>query len=187
VAAGSRKAVPIGRVVGVFGVRGWLRIRSDTEPRAGILEHPIWLVGGEGQWREHALVDGRVHGSGLVACLEGIDERETARAFVGRDIAVDRDALPELEEGEYYWIDLVGLEVRSVAGEVFGTVTQVMETGANDVLVVRGRREWLVPYLPGSVVRRVDLDAGTIEVEWDFDWEQDDAGDREPSGDEREA
>ncbi len=101
-----------------------------------------------------------------MARLDGVTDRDAAAALAGCDVGVARDALPALDDGEYYWSDLIGLEVRSVDGVALGTVARMMETGANDVLVVDGERERLVPYLPGRVVRSVDLEAGTIEVDW---------------------
>ena len=158
--------VPVGRVAGPYGVRGWLRVRSDTDPPEGLLDHGTWLIGGRGGWAEHHLAEGRRHGAGLVVRLEGVTDRDAAGAFAGRDVGVARDALPALEDGEYYWADLIGLEVRNAEGVALGTVVRMMETGANDVLVVDGERERLVPYLPDRVVRRVDLAAGRIEVDW---------------------
>ncbi len=166
---GSREVVPVGRIAGPYGVRGWVRVRSDTDPPEGLLDHATWLIGAPGDWTEHRVAEGRVHGAGLVARLEGLGDRDAAGALSGRDIGIERDALPELEDGDYYWTDLIGLEVRTVEGARLGTVVRMMETGANDVLVVGGERERLLPYLPGRVVRRVDLEAGSIEVDWNVE------------------
>ena len=159
--------MPLGRVTGVFGIRGWLRVRSDTDPPEGLLGYSPWSLRVGGDRREFQLLEGRRHGPGLVARLSGIADREQAGALVGCDVAVPRAWLPELSEGEYYWFDLVGLEVVTVDGCGLGRVERLMATGANDVLVVRGERERLIPYLPGTVVVDVDVGVGRIRVDWD--------------------
>jgi 16S rRNA processing protein RimM len=159
--------VTMGRVSGVYGVRGWLRVHSDCEPAEGLLDYSPWQLRTAGGWRSHALESGRVHGSGLVAKLATVDDRDQARGLVGADIAVDRNQLPALAVDEYYWTDLIGLEVVTRTGESLGRVTAIMETGANDVLVVSGERERLVPFIRGRVVLGVDAGAGRIEVDWD--------------------
>jgi 16S rRNA processing protein RimM len=99
--------------------------------------------------------------------IAGIDDRDIAASLLNTQIAVRREQLPPAAEGEYYWSDLVGLAVRTIAGVELGKVTHLMQTGANDVLVVKGDRERLIPFLQPDVVKRVDLDAGIIEVDWD--------------------
>ena len=161
--------VTLGRIVGLFGVKGWVKIYSATRPIEDILNYSEWLVGGEGAERRVRLLDGRLQGPGLVALLEGCADRDQARALVGATIAVERAQLPALAEGEYYWCDLEGLRVLTLEGQVLGNVDHLIETGANDVLVVHGERERLLPYT-GEVVRRIDLEAGLIEVDWDADF-----------------
>lgn len=162
--------VSMGRVSGVYGVRGWLRVRSDCEPAEQLLDYSPWQLKTAGGWRSHALEDGRAHGSGLVAKLAAVDDRDAARTLVGADIAVERSQLPALAEDEYYWTDLIGLEVVTREGARLGRVIGLMQTGANDVLVVSGDRERLVPFILGQVVREVDAAAGRIEVDWDPDF-----------------
>jgi 16S rRNA processing protein RimM len=157
-------------VTGVYGVRGWVRLRSDTEPPAGLLDYSPWLLRRDDGWREFEPLEGRVHRTGLVASLAGVDAREAAGRLVGADIGIRRAQLQPLEPGEHYWVDLLGLEVRNREGRVLGTVARLLETGANDVLVVVGDRERLVPYLVGRVIDRVDLAGGVIEVDWDADF-----------------
>ncbi len=159
--------VNVGRVSGVYGVRGWVRVRSDCEPMEQLLAYSPWQLGGGDGWRVYVPEAGRPHGPGLVVKLASVDDREQARALVGADIAVERDQLPALTDDEYYWNDLVGLGVVTRDGRELGKVTGLMETGANDVLVVGGERERLIPYIPGQVVLRVDTRAGCIEVDWD--------------------
>jgi 16S rRNA processing protein RimM len=112
-------------------------------------------------------VEGQPHGRGYIGRFEGIEDRDAAAGLIGAEIAVPREQLPPAEAGEYYWVDLVGLEVVTSEGESLGHVDHLLETGAHDVLVVAGERERLIPYTPGVHVLEVDLDGGRIVVEWD--------------------
>jgi 16S rRNA processing protein RimM len=158
--------VIVGRVAGLYGVRGWVKVRSDTRPREGILNYNPWRMKLGGEWKEMRLAEGRAHGEGIIARLEGYTDRDRAGELIGAEIAVDRAQLPPARPGEYYWSDLVGLRVLTLDGTELGTVDHLLETGANDVLVVQGERERLLPWI-GSVVREVDLGAGVIRVDWD--------------------
>lgn len=167
--------VLLGRIVGLFGVKGWVKIHSDTGPRENILGYSPWYLLRAGQWQRCSLQAGRRHGKGLVAQLEGCADRDSAAELVGCTIAIRREQLPEIEH-EYYWRDLLGLQVRTTGGVALGHVIELMETGANDVLVVReqapeidsnDQRERLIPYIPGQVVKKVDLQAGDLIVDWD--------------------
>ena len=160
----------MGRVSGAYGVRGWLRVRSDCEPAEQLLGYSTWRLKTSEGWRNHALEAGKPHRNGLVVKLAAVDDRERARALVGADIAVERSELPALDEGEYYWADLIGLAVTTRDGESLGRVTGLMATGANDVLVVEGERERLVPFIEDQVVLAVDMRARRIEVDWDPDF-----------------
>ena len=130
-----------------------------------ILDYRPWLLGE--QKSPVKIIDGRKQGKGLVALLPGFEDREQAITLVGQQIFVGRDQLPATAEGEYYWSDLEGLEVHTTNGDLLGRVDRLMETGANDVLVVRGDREHLVPFIQGQYIKRVDLEGGLIEVDWD--------------------
>jgi len=166
--------VTVGRIAGLHGVRGWVKVYSYTEPRENILTYSPWYLRREGRWQAHALAGGRRQGKGVTAHLEGFDERDAAAALMGVEIAVRRDQLPATAANEYYWSDLIGLEVVDASGAALGRVDHLLETGANDVLVVReGELERLIPYVPQVVVRRVDLAAGRIEVDWDPAWDSD--------------
>ncbi len=162
--------VTMGRVSGVYGVRGWLRVRSDCEPVEQLLAYSPWQLKTAAGWRSHLLEDGKAHGLGLVTKLATVDDREQARELVGADIAVDRSQLPALAQDEYYWDDLIGLGVITCDGEDLGRVTGLMQTGANDVLVVSGERERLIPFIREQVVLVVDAEARRIEVDWDPDF-----------------
>ncbi len=157
----------MGRVTGAFGVRGWLKVLSDAEPPEALLEYSPWLLQLGGEWKTYKALEGSVHGKGLIVRLQGVDDRDQAELLRGAEIAVQRAQLEPLEEGEYYWADLIGLRVVTTQGVDLGRVERLMETGANDVLVVRGDRERLIPYLPSDVVTSIDLDAGEMQVDWD--------------------
>jgi len=156
----------LGQISGLYGVRGWVKVHSYTQPKDNILSYTPWIIRGQ----PVALEAGKEHGKTLVVKFHGIDDREAAAGLIHLDISVDRQQLPPLPAGEFYWIELMGLRVVTLAGVELGRVTQLLETGANDVLVVQGERERLLPYLPGQVLSRIDLAAGLIEVDWDPDF-----------------
>ncbi|GAA0238985.1 ribosome maturation factor RimM [Rhodanobacter caeni] len=166
-AAGRR--VLIGRIVGLYGVQGWLKIESWAEPRMRIFDYQPWLLSAApGVETQVSGVKGREQGKGMVAQLPGVNDREQAAALIGSDIHVSRDQLPPPAEGEYYWVDLEGLEVVTTEDVSLGRVSHLFATGANDVVVVRdGARERLIPFVQGSYVRSVDLSAGRMVVDWD--------------------
>jgi len=165
--------VTVGRIGRPFGIKGWVHVRSSMEPPAALAEYESWLVGppsaerGPPGWSLSQVGAIRVHGKGLVARLEGACTREAAEALTGRLIALPRTVLPEAEPGQYYWADLLGVSVVAVGGEWLGTLSAFMETGANDVMVVRGERERLIPFVLGPVVREVNSDTGQVLVDWD--------------------
>lgn len=162
--------VVIGKISGVYGVRGWCRVFSYTDPREGILQYSPWTLRTADGERSVRLVEGRKQGKGIVVKLEGCDDRDAALALMDSEIVIDRDQLPDIDSDEYYWIDLVGLKVLSVDDDDFGTVESIFATGANDVLVVIGERERLIPFVQPEVVKDIDLDAGIIRVDWDRDF-----------------
>ena len=159
-----------GRITGLYGVKGWVKIFSDTEPRENIIQYTPWYVRTSDGWKEMKVAEGRRHGKGVVARLESYNDRDAASTLIGAEIALRRDQLPALEQGEYYWTDLIGLKVVTGDGTELGVIDRLFETGANDVVVVKGDRERLIPYLPGQVITRVDLKAGEMEVDWDPDF-----------------
>lgn len=169
-ATSSEKWITVGRISGLFGVRGWVKIFSHTQPRDNILSYSPWYLEIDGKWMPYELADGQAHGKGVIAHLKGIDDRDQAAAFIGKDIAIQRAQLPPAEKGEFYWIDLEGLTVVTREGRELGQVDHLMETGANDVLVVKGERERLIPYIMDQVIVQVDTQAGRIVVDWDPDF-----------------
>lgn len=165
-AAAARRAIILGRIAGVYGVRGWMRVVSETDPSDNILRYSPWLLNGA----SHAVAEGRRHGKGLVVRLEGFEDRDQAAALVGQTISVYRDQLPPPQPDEFYWADLEGLSVLTVAGRDLGRVSHLFGTGANDVMVVTGERDRLVPFLWDEVVKDVDFSLGRIRVDWDPDF-----------------
>jgi len=166
----ERHSIVLGRVTGLYGVQGWVKVFSDTRPREAITRYSPLMLGHEENWREAPVDGAKAHGKGVIIKFQGCDDRDAAAALMGQEIAVWRDQLPPLPDGEYYWADLVGLEVINEEGVQLGTVDSLFETGANDVIVVKGERERLIPYVSGDVVRKVDLTAGTMTVDWDPDF-----------------
>ena len=162
--------VVVGRISGVYGVRGWVRVFSYTEPRENIIRYKPWYLRKDGDWRQAELAEGHQQGKGVVARLDECDNRDQAYALMGCEIGVRRDQLPATAPGEYYWSELQGLEVVTETGESLGTVDHLLETGANDVLVVKGERERLIPFVMDQVVIEVDLERGQIQVDWDKDF-----------------
>jgi len=166
VSANTRKLVTLGRISGVYGVRGWVKVRSYTEPRANIVGFGVWTVRHRGVERTVEVEEGRDQGANVVAKLRGVDDRDEARELIGAEVAVERSALPECKPGEYYWTDLEGLAVVTPAGEALGTVDYLVATGEHDVLVLAGRVRRMIPFVRGAVIKSVDLDDGVIVADW---------------------
>lgn len=162
--------VIIGRVNGLHGVRGGLKIYSYTRPRDQIFNYQPWLIRVGEAWVEHTISASQASGKGLVVTLTGIDDRDMANALVGRDIAIYRHQLAALAAGEYYWHDLVGLEVVDLQGKSLGRVVDMQETGANDVMVVAGADRHLIPWVVDEVIKAVDLQNGRITVDWNVEY-----------------
>lgn len=161
----SKRTLILGRISGLFGVQGWVKVFSETEPQEAILSYSPWFLGADAEPRQ--VMDARRHGKVLVARLAGCDNRDEAAAFVGRSIAIRRQQLPALSDDEFYWADLEGLAVENLDGVALGTVDHLFATPGNDVLVVTGERERLIPFLWDDVVKEVDLAAGRMRVDWD--------------------
>ena len=161
----------VGRVVGAYGVRGWLRILPYTTRPEAILDYRPWRIRQRsGAMDTPTVLEAQAHGKGLIVQIAECAVREDAERLAGGVIDVPVSALPPLEPGEYYWGELLGLAVETVGGVNLGSVQRLLETGANDVLVVRGAdRERLIPYIP-AVVRRIDRDERRIVVDWDADF-----------------
>ncbi|MFT3756202.1 MAG: ribosome maturation factor RimM [Pseudoxanthomonas sp.] len=165
------KRLLLGRVAGAFGVRGQLKLESWTQPRAAIFRYQPWtLRDAAGSECELTGARGRDSGKHLIADFPGVEDRDAAEALRGTEVWVPRSALPPPKPGEYYWVDLEGLRVVNVEGVDFGTVSHLFSTGANDVLVIRGDRERLVPFVEPDYVKAVDFDTGVVTVDWDAEF-----------------
>lgn len=173
---GPDDLVTVGKITTVHGVRGWVKIHSYTDPESNIMSYQPWWMAMPAGLTRLKVDDFRPAAKGFLAHLAGIDDREEARLYCQRDIQVSRSAFPQAEEGEYYWHQLEGMSVVSVYGEEethLGVVSDFMETGANDVMVVSGgadKRERLIPFVEDFIVD-IDSEAGLIRVDWDPDFE----------------
>lgn len=162
------RLILVGRVVGLHGVAGEVKLESFTEPRLQIFRYQPWLLKNGAGEREIRGSRGRTQGKGLVAKLPGADDRDAAARFVGSEVWISRSLLPKPKPGEFYWADLEGLEVVTTEGVALGRISHLLATGANDVLVVRdAERERLLPFVLGDCVKAVDPDAGRVTVDWD--------------------
>jgi len=194
-AMNDQELILLGSINGVFGVRGWLKIYSDTKPRENIVKYRRWLIFKKSvqihstldqtldhvtpdDWAEIEIIEGKRQGKNVVAKLEGVADREQAAALIGYQIAVRRSQLANLPEGEYYWSDLIGFEVLNTEGREFGQVDRIFETGANDVLVVdagdkgnnKDNPEILIPWVRDHYIIKVDVAARQIVVDWQEDY-----------------
>ena len=170
----TTRRVTLGRVAGAYGVKGWLKVISFTRPERNILKYSQWWIsrGEDAEGYEAQLLEGRVHGRGLVAQISGRDglpvtDRSVSESLIGSEIQVERSALPPTREGEYYWHDLIGLKVQSEQGDALGEVTEVTSNGAQDILVVQdAETERLIPFVQGPIIKSVDLDQRVIVADW---------------------
>ncbi len=168
----------MGRVSAPFGIKGWIRVQPFTGTTDSLTHYSTWWLRSAAGWQEHAVQQAQVSGPDVVGKLAGCDDRDAAAGFKGQVVAIPRHAFPPSGKDEFYWADLVGLQVRNGDGLDFGVVTSMLETGANAVMVVQqpavdgggqGERERLIPFI-ADVIRRVDIAAGLIEVDWGADF-----------------
>lgn len=164
----------VGKLGSTYGIRGWLRVYSSTEIAESIFDYQPWFLKIKGKWQQVELESFKHHNHEFIAKIKGTEDREAAQLLTNAEIGVDLSVFPELEEGDYYWHDLIGCEVVNLTGYNLGKVSELMETGSNDVLVVKangkdafGKQERLIPFLFENVVKRVDLSSKIIEVDWD--------------------
>ncbi|MSR10511.1 MAG: ribosome maturation factor RimM [Gammaproteobacteria bacterium] len=168
--------IELGRLGKAHGIKGWLRLNSFTNPPDNICSYTTFATEIAGEWVALELDQFRMQGSGLVVHIKGYDAPETASLLTGKGVWVDSKELPVLIGDEYYWHQLHGLKVMNQHGDLFGEVVELLETGANDVLVVQAtadsidKRERLIPYLTGKVVQQVSLIEGVIRVNWEADY-----------------
>lgn len=164
----AQQYIVVGEISGVFGIKGWVKVYSFTEPRENILNYSPWILRKGSDLKTLEVLDGSLQGKAVVASLSGITDRDIAASLGGYEIVIDAGMLPEPEEGEYYWRDLIGLKVETEQGVTLGLVDYLLETGANDVLIVKdGEKERLIPFLQGQFVKKIDLESGLMIVDWD--------------------
>lgn len=168
--------IVIGRLGAVYGVKGWLKVQSFTENPESIFEYSPWLLKQKGE-QTIEVAEWRRHNKGLIARLEGVSDREQAARLTGADICITENELPELAEDEFYWHDLIGLQVVNLQGYDMGVVEQIMPTSSNDVLVVKannndafGKSERLIPFIQSEYVTEINPDEKRIQVDWPSDF-----------------
>ena len=164
----------LGKMGSTYGIRGWLRVFSSTEDAESIFEYQPWFIQRAGKWQVIELEGWKRHTQDLIIKVKGVDDRDAANLLTNCEIVVDSKQLPVLEDGDYYWKDLFGCQVVTTSGYELGKIIDMMETGSNDVMVVKanlkdafGLKERLIPFLDGQVIKKVDLATQTIEVDWD--------------------
>jgi 16S rRNA processing protein RimM len=165
-----QQQINVGRISGVFGVKGWVKVFSFTDIRENILNYSPWMLKKDSETRTFAVIDGKLQGKAVVAQLDGINNRDQAASLIGWDIFITPEQLPKAAKGEYYWSDLIGLNVETTQGIQLGIVDSLLETGANDVVIVKGERERVIPFLQGQTIVNIDLDYGRMIVDWDPDF-----------------
>jgi 16S rRNA processing protein RimM len=169
----ASEPVVLGRISGLFGVRGWVKVFSYTEPREAVLQYKRLLLGKNGVWQSTKVAEGQRHGKSVILRLEGCDDRDQAAELIGTEIGTNRSELPEPEDGHYYWSDLTGLTVVHRDGTELGKIEEMLETGAHDVMVVKseqeGEPERLIPFVKDRFVISVDLDQKRVDVDWEWD------------------
>jgi 16S rRNA processing protein RimM len=170
----ASETVTLGKVGAPYGVKGWFKVTSYTEELDGIFDYSPWLLLQGGEVKEYTVEHWKHHNKSLVAKLEGVDDRDAAEAIKNLEISVDSAVLPQLDEDEFYWRELIGMTVVNTKGYDFGKIEQMFETGANDVMVVKanvkdafGQKQRMIPYLYEQVVLDVDREARTVTVDWD--------------------
>jgi 16S rRNA processing protein RimM len=161
--------VVMGRIAGAFGIKGWVKVHPFTQSVDSLTAYPIWWLSGAGGWRESQVEKAAAHGRAVIAKLAGVEDREAAERLQGCEVAVPRSQLPANEAGEYYWSDLIGLQVSNVQGMPLGRVVKLLESAAQQVLLIEGERERLIPFIE-SVVVSVDVAGGSLVVDWDADF-----------------
>jgi len=165
--------VVVGKIASAYGIKGWVNVQSYTDPVTNILDYQPWYLiskKDKNQRQPIRIVNGRLHGKHVVAQIEGCNDRNQAELYRGLEIAISRDQLPEPQDDEHYWIDLIGLDVENLQGIKLGVVDSILETGANDVLVVKGEKEHLIPFVTNEFIRNIDLENRLITVDWDADF-----------------
>jgi 16S rRNA processing protein RimM len=162
--------VVIGRFGRPHGLKGFITLQSFTDPQDNILHYTNWHIFLKNTWQPVKILSTEVHNKAITVKIAGYPERELVACLTNVEIAVQKDQLAQLKPGEYYWHQLIGMHVVNQEGDSFGTVTEIMPTGANDVLVVQGEKRYLIPYLPGQFIIEINDSQQMITVDWDVDF-----------------
>ncbi len=171
--AASEEFIPVGKISGAFGIKGWVKVFSFTDPRTNILEYSPLFLSRQGEWIEIKVSGGHLQGKGVVMGIANVTDRDQVQPLIGSELAIKREQLEPAEEDEFYWSDLQGLTVMNLDDETLGQVDHLLETGANDVLVVKAKgdnTERLIPFVMEDIVKAVDLDKQLIQVDWSKDY-----------------
>lgn len=170
--ATSEEFIPVGKISGAFGVKGWVKVFSFTEPRENILEYTPIYLSRHGEWIEVKVSGGHLQGKGVVMGLANVTDRDQVQPLIGAELAIKKSQLKPASDDEFYWNDLTGLVVVNLNNETLGHVDHLLETGANDVLVVKDEagEQRLIPFVMDEFVKQVDLNKGVIEVDWELDY-----------------
>lgn len=169
------RRIALGKIAGVYGVRGWVKLHSLTRPATNLLKYRHWWIA-KGEGFEAQLLDGKAHAGALIAQISGpdgqpIEDRDFAASLIGSEVQVERSAFPKLPKGQYYWVDLIGLQVVNEQDVALGEVTDMTSNGAQDVLVLKqGEVERLIPFVNGPIVKSVDLKSRRIVCDWQPDY-----------------
>ena len=171
--ASSEGFVPVGKIAGVFGIKGWMKVFSYTDPRKNILSYSPLYLSVKGEWVEAKVSNGRVQGKGIIIALENVTDPDQVLPMIGTALAIKKEQLKPTSLDEFYWSDLTGLKVVNLNKEILGRVDSILETGAHDVLVVKNKElktQRLIPFVLEETVLKVDLNSGIIEVDWKSDY-----------------
>jgi len=163
----DKKYLNVGKITGAFGIKGWIKVFSFTDPKENILDYTPWILKKDAKTKQVEVIESNVQGKFVVALVTGVNDRDMASELAGWEVLIDQDQLPEPEPDEYYWSDLIGLQVETVQGEILGVVDSLIETGANDVIIVAGERQRAIPFIQGQSIVNIDLEAKKIIVDWD--------------------
>ena len=169
----SEEFVLVGKISGVFGVKGWMKIFSFTDPRKNILSYSPIYISRKGEWVEAKVAGGRVQGKGVVIGLVDVTDPDQVLPLIGSELAIKKEQLKPAGNGQFYWSELIGLTVTNLDDVVLGQVDSLFETGARDVLLVKDKAqkiERLIPFVMDEIVELVDLDKGIIRVDWELDY-----------------
>lgn len=168
----TEEFLPVGKISGAFGIKGWVKVFSFTEPRSNILEYTPLFIKIQGEWKEIEVTGGKAQGKGVVMGFKNVTDRNQTLSLIGAELAIRKSQLAPAEDNEYYWTDLIGLEVINEQQQTLGLVDSLLETGANDVLVVKTVQgvEILVPFVLDVIVKSVDIDKQRILVDWQIDY-----------------